>query len=174
MSRQDLLKQIKLAGRSPELADGGILGTSEIGVSPYPKIYDKKFMTSEQQAGALMKFRKFHVNSSDNGKGIDEVMTVISGGAFKWFYILPDQTIVLLTVKRIDPNGQAVRLSYPGLGIHAGYMEPKDGLIVAYAHGPQNFVMRYEKPGIRGEKFLGTNPWVDFSGETPRIIKKVK
>ncbi|WP_205748345.1 hypothetical protein [Dyadobacter bucti] len=174
LNKDALLKQINLAGRKPEVANGGNLNTSEIGVKPYPKIYDMKAMNEEQQAGALRKFGKFHVNSSDDGIGIDEVMTVVAGGPFKWFFILPDQTIVKLTVKNVTPSEQAVRLSYPGLGIHAGYMDPKNGLIVAYAHGPENFVMRYEKAGIRGEKFLGTNPWVDFSGPMPKIKDKME
>ena len=169
MDRESLLAQVKLAGRTPVIAGGGSLGTIEVGNTPYPKVYDMMSWSAEGQADGLRKYGTFHVNSSDDGTGIDEVMTVVAGGSFTWFYVLPDNTMIQLTVKRIGKNDKAVRLSYPGLGIHAGYMNPKDGLIVAYAHGPKDFVMRYKSPGIRGEKFLGTNPWVDFTTPRPTI-----
>ncbi|MFH7001221.1 hypothetical protein [Flavobacterium bizetiae] len=174
MDREALMKQIKLAGRVPVVVGGGSLGTIEVGNTPYPKVYDMMSWSAEGQADGLRKYGTFHVNSSDDGTGIDEVMTVVAGGSFTWFFVLPDNTMIQLTVKRIGKDDKAVRLSYPGLGIHAGYMNPKDGLIVAYAHGPKDFVMRYKSPGIRGEKFLGTNPWVDFTTPRPTIIDITK
>lgn len=174
MDRKSLLEQVSLAGRTPVVSEGGSLGTIEVGNTPYPKVYDLMSWSPEGQADGLRKYGTFHVNSSDDGTGIDEVMTVVAGGSFTWFYVLPDNTMVQLTVKRIGENDKAVRLSYPGLGIHAGYMNPKDGLIVAYAHGPKDFVMRYKSPGIRGEKYLGTNPWVDFTAPRPMIIDITK
>ena len=174
MDRKALLEQVKLAGRVPVIAGGGSLGTIEVGNTPYPKVYDLMSWSAEGQADGLRKYGTFHVNSSDDGTGIDEVMTVVAGGSFTWFFVLPDNTMIQLTVKRIGKNDKAVRLSYPGLGIHAGYMNPKDGLIVAYAHGPKDFVMRYKSPGVRGEKFLGTNPWVDFTTPRPTIIDITK
>ena len=174
MDRKSLLEQVKLAGRVPVVAGGGSLGTIEVGNTPYPKVYDLMSWSAEGQADGLRKYGTFHVNSSDDGTGIDEVMTVVAGGSFTWFFVLPDNTMIQLTVKRIGKNDKAVRLSYPGLGIHAGYMNPKDGLIVAYAHGPKDFVMRYKSPGVRGEKFLGTNPWVDFTTPRPTIIDITK
>ncbi|WP_278354086.1 hypothetical protein [Chryseobacterium gleum] len=170
MDRKSLMEQVKLAGRTPVVEGGGSLGTIEVGNVPYPKVYDMMSWSAQGQADGLRKYGTFHVNSSDDGIGIDEVMTVVAGGSFTWFFVLPDNTMIQLTVKRIGKKDKAVRLSYPGLGIHAGYMNPKDGLIVAYAHGPKDFVMRYESPGIRGEKYLGTNPWVDFSTPRPTII----
>lgn len=65
------------------------------------------------------------MNSSDNGAGIDEVMTVVSGGPFMWMFVSPDGVLARLTVEPISQNGSAVRLSYPGMGMHAGYMDPK-------------------------------------------------
>ena len=174
MDRKSPLKQVKLAGKVPVIAGGGSLGTIEVGNTPYPKVYDLMSWSPEGQADGLRKYGTLHVNSSDDGTGIDEVMTVVAGGSFTWFFVLPDNTMIQLTVKRIGKNDKAVRLSYPGLGIHAGYMNPTDGLIVAYAHGPKDFVMRYKSPGVRGEKFLGTNPWVDFTTPRPTIIDITK
>jgi len=33
--------------------------------------------------------------------------------------------------------------------------------------------MRYEEPTIKEAKFMGTNPWIDFSGETPKLLDKL-
>lgn len=38
---------------------------------------------------------------------------------------------------------------------------------MAYANGPDKFVMRYEAPGAESAPALGTNPWIDFSGDVP-------
>ncbi|KGH25475.1 hypothetical protein [Comamonas testosteroni] len=173
LNRAQLLEQIHLAGRTPEVARGGLLGTREGDTAPYPKVYDMKAMTPDMQTWALNRYGRLHVNSSDAGPGIDEVMTVVSGGPFTWMYILPDATVARLTVDRIAENGPAVRLSYPGMGTHAGYMDPKDGLIVAYAHGPESFVIRFDESTAPHAELLNTNPWVDFTGLVPTLRTKV-
>lgn len=174
LNRAQLLEQIQLAGRTPEVARGGHLGTAEGDTAPYPKVYDMQAMTPDVQAAVLNRYGRLHVNSSDAGPGIDEVMTVVSGGPFTWMFVLPDATVARLTVNRIAANGPAVRLSYPGMGTHAGYMDPKDGLIVAYAHGPERFVIRFEESTAPHAELLNTNPWVNFTGPVPTLLDKVK
>jgi len=61
-------------------------------------------------------------------------------------FVLPDGVLARLTVHRIAENGPAVRLRYPGMGTHAGYIDPTDGLIVAFAHGPERFTIRFDEP----------------------------
>lgn len=174
LNRADLLEQIRLAGRIPEVHRGGYLSTREGDAPAYPKVYDMKAMTPDMQTWVLNRYGRLHVNSSDNGAGIDEVMTVVSGGPFTWMFVLPDGVLARLTVEAISQNGPAVRLSYPGMGMHAGYMDPKQGLIVAYAHGPENFTIRFDEPSVANAQLLNTNPWVDFSGATPKLFDKVK
>ncbi|MWL86882.1 hypothetical protein GA566_05490 [Cupriavidus sp. SW-Y-13] len=173
LNRAELLEQIRLAGRTPEVARGGLLGTREGDTAPYPKVYDMKALTPEMQTWALNRYGRLHVNSSDAGPGIDEVMTVVSGGPFTWMFVLPDATVARLTVDRIGESGPAVRLTYPGMGTHAGYMDPKDGLIVAYAHGPESFVIRFDETTAPNAQLLNTNPWVDFTGPVPTLRTKV-
>lgn len=173
LDRADLLEQVRLAGRVPEVHRGGYLATAEGGNPPYPKIYDMQAMTPEMRVWALNRYGRLHVNSSDNGSGIDEVMTVVTGGPFTWCYVLPDGVIARLTVEPVGIEGPAVRLSYPGMGPHAGYMDPEKGLIVAYAHGPEKFVIRFEEPTAPYRELLNTNPWVDFSGDEPKLRDKV-
>lgn len=170
LHRGDLLEQISKAGRKPEMHRGGYLSTSEVGVAPYPKVYDMKSMTPEVKSFLQEKFGKLHVNSSESGVGIDEVMTIVSGGPWTWFFALPDNVVGKLTLGHVGLDGQAWRIGYPGLGVHGGYLDSDYGLVVAYAHGPKNFVMRYEEPSVEGTELLGTNPWIDFSGKNPKLL----
>jgi len=170
LHRGELLNQISKAGRKPEARRGGYLSISEIDVPPYPKVYDMKAMTPEVKAYLQEKFGKLHVNSADNGMGIDEVMTIVSGGPWTWFFALPDNIIGKLTLGHVGLAGQAWRISYPGLGPHGGFLDSEYGLVVAYAHGPKNFVMRYEEPSVKNAELLGINSWIDFSGKTPKLL----
>ena len=169
LHRGELLDEIRKAGRKPEAHRGGYLTTSEIDVPPYPKVYDMKALSPEVMAFLQVKFGKLHVNSAENGMGIDEVMSIVSGGPWTWFFLLPDDVIGKLTLGYVGLNGPGWRISYPGLGPHGGYLDSEYGLVVAYAHGPKNFVMRYEEPSVRGAKLLGTNSWIDFSGKIPKL-----
>ena len=170
LHRGQLLDEIHNAGRQPEMHRGGYLSTSEVGVAPYPKVYDMRALTPEVTAYLQKKFGLLHVNSADNGVGIDEVMTIVSGGPWTWFFSLPDNTVGKLTLGHVGLDGQAWRISYPGLGPHGGYLDAEYGLVVAYAHGPKNFVMRYEEPSVQGAELLNTNPWIDLSGATPKLL----
>jgi hypothetical protein len=171
LDRNDLLNEIEEAGRDPEVENGGV-PTSEIGVPPYPKVYDMKALTPEVEIYLQEKFGKLHVNSTDEGVGIDEVMTIVSGGPYTWFFVLPGNVVGKLTFGHVGESGHAWRISYPGLVPHGGYFDAEYGLVVAYAHGPKHFVMRYEDPSVQGAETLGKNPWIDFSQETPQLLSK--
>lgn len=174
LHRGELLEQITLAGREAAAPRGGFLSTSEKGVAPYPKVYDMKAMTPDLMYYLQKKFGALHVNSAENGVGIDEVMTIVSGGAWTWFFVLPDNTTAKLTLGYVPADGQAWRISYPGLVPHGGFFDAPYGLVVAYAHGPEHFVMRYEEPAVQGSETLGGNPWIDFTGEKPALLNQVK
>lgn len=172
LNREELLEQIEKAGRMPEAHRGGFLSTSEVGVAPYPKVYDMKAMTPEIMQYLQKKFGQLHVNSADNGQGIDEVMTIVSGGDWTWFFALPNNVVGKLILGYVPTDGDAWRISYPGLGPHGGFLDAPYGLVVAYAHGPEHFVMRYEEPSVEGSETLGSNPWIDFSDDAPKLLDK--
>ncbi|WDE02148.1 hypothetical protein [Thalassomonas actiniarum] len=174
LHRGQLLDEIAKAGRKPEAHRGGYLSTSELGVAPYPKVYDMNAMTTEIKHYLQKKFGKLHVNSSNAGVGIDEVMTIVSGGSWTWFFVLPDNVVGKLTLGYVGLDSKAWRISYPGLVPHGGYLDSDYGLVVAYAHGPKNFVMRYEEPSVEGTETLNDNPWIDFSGDKPKLLKMAK
>lgn len=172
LTTQQLLKQVDLAGRQPAVAGGGVM-TEETGTGPYPKVYDMKALDAPTHKAVLEKYGRMHVNSADDGTDVDEVMTVVSGGPFRWGFTLKDGSIARFQVEKLNLGDKAVRVSYHGLGMHAGLMDSKQGLIVAYGHGPEKFTMRYEAD-VPHADLLGTNPWVDFSGDMPVVLNKVK
>jgi hypothetical protein len=176
LDREKLLEHIWHAGREPATHRGGLLSTSEHGVAPYPKVDDLKAMDSAARNATLHRFGKLHINSTDDGLGIDEVMTVVSGGPLTWFFQLPDRGVAKVSLPAVDIGDPAWRLSYPGIRPHGGFFDAEQGLVVAFAHGPDKFVMRYEHPNAEAEgaELLGTNPWVDFTGEMPRLLDNAK
>lgn len=170
LRRVELLNQIKLAGRAPAVPLGGFLATSEPNVEPYPKVYDMKSMSNDVKHFLQHKFGKLHVNSSNEGQGIDEVMTIISGGKWTWFFVLEDGVVGKLTLGYVDKLESAWRISYPGLVPHGGFFDAEYGLVIAHAHGPKYFIMRYEDASVKWPERLGGNPWVDFTGEVPLLL----
>lgn len=174
LGRRELLEEIHKAGRAPEMHRGGYLQISELDVAPYPKVYDMKALDDSLEAYLQEKFGRLHVNSSEAGVGIDEVMTIVSGGPYTWFFVLNHNVVGKLRLGTVAEDGKAWRLSYPGLVPHGGYFDAQDGLVVAYAHGPKHFVMRYDDPSVEGFEALGDNPWIDFTTEKPRLLDSPK
>ena len=173
LGRRELLDEIREAGRKPEMHRGGYLQTSEPGVPPYPKVYDMKALDRETTQFLQRKFGRLHVNSSEAGVGIDEVMTIASGGPYTWFFVFEGDVVGKLRFGEIHENGKAWRISYPGLVPHGGYFDAPHGLVVAYAHGPRHFVMRYADTSVQGYRMLGDNPWIDYSSETPALLTRL-
>ncbi|EJL6401204.1 MULTISPECIES: hypothetical protein [Vibrio] len=172
LNRAQLLEQIELAGRKPAVHRGGYLSTSEPDVAPYPKVYDMMSMSEDIKQYLQHKFGKLHVNSSEKGEGIDEVMTIISGGHWTWFFVLDDGVVGKLTLGYVDMDSKAWRISYPGLVSHGGFFDADYGLVVAHAHGPEQFIMRYEEPSISWPGTLNGNPWIDFTSDVPVLLNK--
>ncbi len=118
------------------------------------------------RSAVLGKYGRMHVNSAEDGTDIDEVMTVVSGGPFRWGFTLQDGSIARFQIDKVGLEDKAVRISYHGLGMHAGLMDAKQGLLVAFAHGPKEFTMRYQAD-VPHAQLLGTNPWADVGISLP-------
>lgn len=174
LDRQALLREIDQSGRQPAVKNGGFLTTSEEGVPPYPKVYDMKALSPSMVAFLMKKFGRLHVNRTDAGQGIDEVMTIISGGPYTWFFVLEDETVAKVRFSEVAENDKGWRISYPGLAPHGGYFDARHGLVVAYAHGPERFVMRYEDASARASARMGDNPWIDFEAAPPKLLERAK
>lgn len=170
LTREDLLAQIEAAGRTPTVENGGSLTTAEPNGAPYPKIHDMKKMNAGIRARVQSYFAPLHINHSKDGVGIDEVMTLVSGGPWQLFFELPGGVTSKLTLGYVGLEDDAWRVSYPGLVPHGAFTDPEFGLVVAYAHGPDQFSLNVDKENLVGSSLLGTNPWVDWSGETPKLL----
>lgn len=171
LDREALLEQIAKAGRTPSVAGGGSLASREEGIPPYPKVYDMKAMSPENKLWAQEKFSKLHVNADTSGVGVDEVMTLISGGPWVWFFLLPDNVTAKLTISEIGAGSAGIRLSYPGLSPHGAFLNADNGIVVAHVIGPDIWVMQYEYPNQSYSEVLETNPWVDYATEQPKLIE---
>jgi len=170
LGRRELLDEIAQAGREPEMHRGGYLQTSEEGVAPYPKVYDMMALDHEATVFLQHKFGKLHVNSSEAGVGIDEVMTIVSGGPYTWFFVFPNGSVGKLRLGEVLEGGKAWRISYPGIRPHGGFLDPEYGLVVAYAHGPEQFEIHFDADNVAGSRLNGTNAWIDMSGEKPLLL----
>lgn len=174
LDRAALLDTLKQAGRTEAVANGGELSISEDGVPPYPKVYDMKAMDEKTVAYVQRKFGRLHVNSADSGHGIDEVMTIVSGGPYTWFFVLDNGAVGKVRFSEVKDGHNAWRISYPGLVPHGGFFDAEQGLVVAFAHGPKTFVMRYSAPGIPFANTLNDNPWVDFAPARPQLLDQAR
>lgn len=174
LGRRELLDEIAAAGRKPEMHRGGYLQTSEHDVAPYPKVYDMMSLDDATTAYLQVKFGKLHVNSSEAGVGIDEVMTIVSGGPYTWFFVLDGGVVGKLRLGTVVDDGKAWRISYPGLVPHGGFFDSRHGLVIAHAHGPEKFVMRYEDPSVDHAETLNGNPWIDFQQHPPMLLDRPK
>ncbi len=172
LDRAALLDQIAQAGRAPATEGGGALETQELGIPPYPKVYDMKAMSHADKIWALGKFSKLHVNTDPNGVGVDEVMSLVSGGPWTWFFLLPGNVTGKLMISEIGPGEAGWRLSYPGSRPHGGFLNSEHGIVVAHVIGPKVWIMRYDVPDQKYSDMLGTNPWVDLSVEPPVLLDK--
>ncbi len=170
LTREDLLAEIEAASREPTVENGGSLVTSEPDVAPYPKVYDMNKMDADTRVWVHKKFGPLHINHSEDGTGIDEVMTIVSGGPWTWFFELPGDVIGKLTFGYVGLDGEAWRVSYPGINPHGGFLNPEFGLVVAYAHGPEQFTIHFDEENLAGSKLNGTNSWIDMSGDAPKLL----
>ena len=114
LSRQRILKIIKDAGRTPETADGGAMSTLDATHDiTYPQLY------LVEPGIDYSRFDRLHINTSDTGLGVDEVMHVLSGNGVRLIQILPEHGPVTL---HIDCPSQDVAwtVTYSGAFPHVG------------------------------------------------------
>lgn len=174
LHRGQMLDYIKLAGRAPHMYRGGYMGITERGSKPYPKVYDLKAMSPEMKMHALTKFSRLHVNVEENGVGVDEVMTIVGGGPYNFFFVLPDGVVTKIYIDKVTSKDQAVRLCYSGLTLHAALMNADYGLIVAFACGPKEFDQVFDDPSVNYPALSNTNPWINYDQEIPRLLTTAK
>lgn len=140
LSRGRLLDIIADAGRTPQVPGGGEMTTF---VSNHGYSYPQLFVV--QEGVDYSRFDRFHVNSTDDGTGVDEVMQILSGGGVRLLQHLPDEGVVTLHMDCAAEDGGWI-VTYDGAYPHIGSISgARPGTkVLMQVIGPARWVMRYE------------------------------
>ena len=139
LPRERLLEIIQGAGREPQVLGGGELNTfvSNHGY-PYPQLY------VVQNDIDYSRFDRFHVNTANDGTGVDEVVQLLSGRGLAIHH--RQHNGVVRTVRLACPSEDAGWLvTYSGGYPHIGSLrDASPGLkLLVQVIGPAEWVMRY-------------------------------
>lgn len=140
LSRERLLEIIVGAGRTPQVPGGGEMSTldSTNGVI-YPQLYIV-------EAGVdYTRFDRFHINTTSDGPGVDEVMQLLSGGGVRVLQHLPEEGLITLHLDCLaGERGWIVTYDggYPHIGSISGG-QPGTKVLVQVI-GPARWEMKYE------------------------------
>jgi hypothetical protein len=138
LSRERLLEIIREAGREPNVPGGGALSTH---VTSHGYSYPQLWVV---QGGVdYTRFDRFHVNTADDGTGVDEVAQLLSGAGVAIRHHLADGRVWTL---RVDCQADAGWLvTYNGGRPHIGSLSgavPGTKMLVQ-AIGPPRWAVRY-------------------------------
>jgi hypothetical protein len=142
LSRERMLEIVEEAGRTPQVPGGGEMSTLDAtnGVT-YPQLY---------LVGAgvdYSRFDRFHVNSSAEGPGTDEVMQILSGGGIRVLQHLPGAGEFTVTFDCTDGE-HGWMVTYDGGRPHIGSFtgaEPGTKILVQVM-GPSRWEVHYVDP----------------------------
>jgi len=139
LPRERLLEIIDEAGRAPNVPGGGALSTH---VESHGYSYPQLWLV---QAGIdYTRFDRFHVNTADDGTGVDEILQVVHGAGIVIRHRLPDGRVLALHVDcPSDDAGWLV--TYDGGHPHIGSLSSARAgtKALVQAIGPPNWSVRY-------------------------------
>lgn len=140
LSRELLLQLLSDAGRTPKVPGGGALETyvTSHGYG-YPQLY------VAEEGVDYTRFDRFHINTTDDGVGVDEVMQVLSGGGLSIVQKLPDGAILTMDVRCPEP-GLGWIVTYDGGLMHMGRLSTATPgtKVLVQVFGPKEWSIRYE------------------------------
>lgn len=111
MSRERLLEVIALAGREPQVEGGGAMSTHVVSHDyDYPQLYVAAADID------YTRFDRFHVNTSDAGASVDEVIQILSGTGITTHLRKPDGVVMTLHFDCSADRGWL--LTYDGAAPH--------------------------------------------------------
>lgn len=140
LSRDRVLEIIAEAGRKPQIPGGGEMSTlDQTHNTSYPQLY------TVAPGVDYSRFDRFHIKTSTDGTGVDEVLQVLSGGGVKLVQHLPAQGSVTLRIDCIEDETGWV-MTYDGAHPHiASISEGQAGTkVLMQAIGPAQWDMKYE------------------------------
>src|SRR5262245_60007979 len=141
LPRERLLEVIAEAGRAPNVPGGGALSTQ---VDSHGYSYPQLWLV--QGGTDYTRFDRFHVNTADDGTGVDEVMQVLSGADIVIRHRLPYGKILTLQVDcPSDDAGWLV--TYDGGRPHIGSLSSARAgtKVLVQAIGPPRWSVRYTR-----------------------------
>jgi len=141
LPRERLLEVIGEAGRAPNVPGGGALSTR---VDSHGYSYPQLWLV--QGSTDYTRFDRFHVNTADDGTGVDEIMQVLSGAGIVIRHLLPDGKALALQVD--CPSAAAGWLvtydgGHPHIGSLSGALTGTKVLVQAI--GPPRWSVRYSR-----------------------------
>lgn len=144
LSRQRLLEIIAAAGRTPHVPGGGAMNPFvENHRYAYPQLY-------AAEAGVdYSRFDRFHVNTADDGTGVDEIGQLLFGGGVRIIQRRPAYGEASLHLACPSPEHGWI-VTYDGGASHIGSLSgasPGTKFLMQVI-GPERWVMRYDEDRI--------------------------
>lgn len=114
LPRERLLRIVTRAGRTPQVAGGGVLTTFLTNENhEYPQLHQVR------KGVDYTRFDRFHVNVGPNGTGVDEVFQMLSGSGFVIHQRLDNQETLTLRMDCPDQRRGWIG-TYSGVRPHVG------------------------------------------------------
>jgi hypothetical protein len=139
LPRDRLLEVIADAGRAPKVAGGGALETTVASHgSHYPQLY------LAEKGVDYSRFDRFHVNSADDGTGVDEIMQFLSGSSVVLHQQAPGGGTMVLHMDCPSPDFGWC-LTYDGAIPHIGSLSSamSGSKVLMQIIGPPRWSIRY-------------------------------
>jgi hypothetical protein len=140
LPRNRLLQIVADAGREPHVPGGGSIAPFvENHGYAYPQLY-------LAEAGVdYSRFDRFHINTADDGTGVDEIGQLLSGGGVRILQRRPGGGIATLHLACPSPDRGWI-VTYDGSSSHIGSLSaarPGTKFLMQII-GPKRWVMRYD------------------------------
>lgn len=140
LPRERLLQLIAEAGRAPHVAGGGSMTPFvENQGYAYPQLY-------LAEAGVdYSRFDRFHVNTADNGTGVDEIGQLLCGGGIRVLQRRPGLGMATLHLACPSPDHGWI-VTYDGGASHIGSLSAASpgSKFLMQVIGPERWSLRYE------------------------------
>jgi hypothetical protein len=140
LPRERLLQLIAEAGRAPHVTGGG-------SITPYVEnqgyAYPQLYLT--EASADYSRFDRFHVNTADDGTGVDEIGQLLHGGGIKVLQRRPGLGVATLHLTCPTPDHGWV-VTYDGGSSHIGSLSAASpgSKFLMQVIGPERWSLRYD------------------------------
>jgi hypothetical protein len=141
LPRARLLDIIADAGRAPHVSGGGAM---EPFVENHGYAYPQLYLAA---AGVdYSRFDRFHVNTADDGTGVDEIGQLLTGGGVRIIQRRPDHRVSTLHLA-CPSEDRGWIVTYDGGSSHIGSLSAArpGSKFLMQVIGPERWVMRYDE-----------------------------